>query len=82
MVSGIPGALPARRPKPNAICVGGPCDGMLTHIEQDVGVVRVRLKPDLQTRGVRYRITAGRVHHPSCNAPFVVLSWAGDDAGD
>ncbi|GAA1616749.1 hypothetical protein GCM10009733_011270 [Nonomuraea maheshkhaliensis] len=55
---------------------------MLTHIEQDVGVVRVRLKPDLQTRGVRYRITAGRVHHPSCNVPFVVLSWAGDDAGD
>jgi hypothetical protein len=64
------------RPVPNAICVGGPHDGMLTRIDQDVGVVEVfAFEADGSTRGAPYRVTAGRVHHPSCAAPFVVLSW-------
>ncbi|MFI6737746.1 hypothetical protein ACIBI9_32905 [Nonomuraea sp. NPDC050451] len=64
------------RPVPNAICVGGPYDGMLTRIDQDVGVVEVfAFEADGSTRSVPYRVTAGRVHHPSCATPFVVLSW-------
>ncbi|MET7331126.1 hypothetical protein [Nonomuraea sp. NPDC005650] len=64
------------KPAPNAICVGGPYDGMLTHIDQDVGIVEVVVfEPDSPTRSAPYRVTTGRVHHPSCAAPFVVLSW-------
>lgn len=61
------------KPRPNAICVGGPCDGMLTRILQDVGIVQVPIDVSLRSA---YRITSGRVHHPSSDIPFTVLTWA------
>ncbi|GAA1017305.1 hypothetical protein Aple_033530 [Acrocarpospora pleiomorpha] len=66
-------------PRPNAICIGGPCHGLLVRIDQDVGVLRIdhETLPD-----ARYRVTADRVHHPSSSQPFVVLSWADDPADD
>ena len=66
------------RPTPNAICVGGPCDGMLTRIEQDIGVVQVSFGLDGHTQSARYLITLGRVHHPSRPDPFTVLIWVDD----
>ncbi|WP_433238576.1 hypothetical protein ACQPYK_31035 [Streptosporangium sp. CA-135522] len=67
------------RPAPNAICLGGPCHGMLTHIDQDIGTVTVpvpRRSPEEPETGARYRITRERVHHPCCAAPFIALHWA------
>ncbi|SDL38927.1 hypothetical protein SAMN05421874_120141 [Nonomuraea maritima] len=62
---------------PNAICVGGPCDRMLTRIHQDVGCVQVPSRADGPPRNVTYRITSGRLHHPSSEVPFTVLVWSG-----
>ncbi|GAA0401083.1 hypothetical protein GCM10010160_32460 [Acrocarpospora corrugata] len=64
-----------RMTPPNAICLGGPCHGLLVHIDQDVGVLRI----DHQSLPrARYRVTARRVHHPSAARAFIVLSWADD----
>ncbi|SDL75800.1 hypothetical protein [Nonomuraea jiangxiensis] len=81
-MSATQGERPGSRPTPNAICAGGPYDGMLARIDQDVGIVQVHLRPDDRSPSARYRITAGRVHHPSCSHPFVVLRWVGDDQAD
>jgi hypothetical protein len=67
------------KPPPNAICLGGPCHGMLIRIDQDIGILRIPLPPPSarkSTATAGYRITRNRVHHPSCREPFVALSWA------
>ncbi|MEV5411305.1 hypothetical protein AB0K60_21000 [Thermopolyspora sp. NPDC052614] len=72
------------KPAPNAICLGGPCHGMLTHIRQDVGVLDIPLptRPsDDPEETARYRITVGRVHHPSSAEPFIILRWADSPPG-
>ncbi|MEV7006531.1 hypothetical protein [Streptosporangium sp. NPDC051022] len=74
-----PAPNPVPNPVPNAICLGGPCHGMLTHIEQDIGTVIVpvpRRSPDEPRADARYRITRERVHHPCCTEPFTALHWA------
>jgi hypothetical protein len=66
-------------PPPNAICLGGPCHGMLTHIDQDIGTLTVPVphrSPEEPETTARYRVTRERVHHPSCAGPFIVLHWA------
>ncbi|GAA1262352.1 hypothetical protein Psi02_74780 [Planotetraspora silvatica] len=66
-------------PAHNAICLGGPCHGMLTHIDQDIGVLAVpvpRRSPDDPEAVASYRVTRERVHHPSCSDPFIALHWA------
>ncbi|MEV0385697.1 hypothetical protein [Nonomuraea sp. NPDC050643] len=65
------------KPRPNAICAGGPCDGRLTRIQQDVGIVQVSVELSGGTLSSAYRITSGRVHHPSSAVPFTVLIWTG-----
>ncbi len=60
---------------PNALCIGGPCHGMLTRVGQHIGVVHL-------PAGEPYRITRRRSHHPSSDIPFVVLEWAGGSRGD
>ncbi|MCF6476559.1 hypothetical protein FAF44_50755 [Nonomuraea sp. MG754425] len=50
---------------------------MLTRIHQDVGVVRVPVEASGESLSIAYRITSGRVHHPSSDVPFTVLAWAG-----
>lgn len=81
------GRSPARRDeqdhRDNAICLGGPCHGMFTHIDQDIGTVTVGV-PDLGPEGAgaaaRYRVTRDRIHHPGCAVPVVALHWAGSPA--
>lgn len=58
----------------NAICLGGPCHGMLVRVDQDIGSVVVPL-PAPKTGTADYHITSERVHHPSCPAPLIVLHW-------
>ncbi|MGW4793912.1 hypothetical protein [Nonomuraea sp. MG754425] len=53
---------------------------MLTRIHQDVGVVHVPVRPPCEAPDGAYRITSRRVHHPSSDVPFTVLTWA-DAAG-
>ncbi|MEV4749827.1 hypothetical protein AB0K21_25900 [Streptosporangium sp. NPDC049248] len=63
----------------NAICLGGPCHGMLTHIDQDIGTLTVpvpRRSPEEPEGTARYRITRERVHHPCRTEPFIALHWA------
>ncbi|MFC4120018.1 hypothetical protein [Nonomuraea zeae] len=64
------------KPRPNAICLGGPCDGRLTRIHQDVGIVQVPCESSGRPLSIAYRITSRRVHHPSSEVPFTVLTWA------
>lgn len=52
----------------NAICLGGPCHGLLTYVEQDVGTLTVR--------GVRYRVTRERVRYCGQAEPYIALHWA------
>jgi hypothetical protein len=58
----------------NAICLGGPCHGMLTHIDQDIGSVSVPLPPP-EDGTTDYHVTRERVHHPSRRSPLTVLHW-------
>ncbi|MGH3391777.1 MAG: hypothetical protein ACRDOO_23145 [Actinomadura sp.] len=58
----------------NAICLGGPCHGTLTHIRQDIGSIDVPLPPP-DDGTADYHITRERVHHPSCRVPLIVLHW-------
>jgi hypothetical protein len=67
----------------NAICLGGPCHGMLTHIDQDIGTLTVRvpyLEPEEADAAARYLVTRERVHHPGCVLPVIALHWAGRPA--
>ncbi|GII57770.1 hypothetical protein Pth03_61590 [Planotetraspora thailandica] len=72
------------RPSHNAICLGGPCHGMLTRVEQDIGLLTVpvpRRSPEEPDSTASYRVTRERVHHPSSAEPFVALYWADPPAG-
>jgi hypothetical protein len=63
----------------NAICLGGPCHGMLTRIGQDIGTLSVQIpyrSSEEPEATARYRITRERVHHPSCAEPLIALHWA------
>lgn len=61
----------------NVICLGGPCHGLLTHIDQDIGVLAIpRRHPDEPERLAGYRITPGAllrpartVHRPALGRP-------------
>ncbi|MFC4114508.1 hypothetical protein [Nonomuraea zeae] len=63
----------------NAICLGGPCHGLLTHIDQDIGVLVVpvpRRLPGEPEACARYRVTRERVRYSGRNEPYVALHWA------
>ncbi|WP_433424272.1 hypothetical protein ACQP1V_17705 [Microtetraspora malaysiensis] len=63
----------------NAICLGGPCHGMLTHIDQDIGILLVpvpRCSPDEPETHARYRVTRERVSYHGHAEPYVALHWA------
>ncbi|MFF5206246.1 hypothetical protein [Streptosporangium sp. NPDC000396] len=67
----------------NAICLGGPCHGMLTHIDQDIGTLTVpvpRRSSEEPETSARYRVTRERVHHPCRAEPFIALYWADQPA--
>ncbi|GLW07203.1 hypothetical protein Misp01_23330 [Microtetraspora sp. NBRC 13810] len=51
---------------------------MLTHVDQDIGVLSVTVPPQSPPEPAdiaNYRITARRLHHPSSREPFIVLTW-------
>ncbi|MEV4109389.1 hypothetical protein [Nonomuraea sp. NPDC049695] len=63
----------------NAICLGGPCHGLLTHIDQDIGILVVpvpRRSPDEPEVCARYRITRERVRYCGQVEPYIALHWA------
>ncbi|MEW1841578.1 hypothetical protein AB0392_26870 [Nonomuraea angiospora] len=62
----------------NAICLGGPCHGLLTHVDQDIGILTVpvpRLSPDEPETCARYRITRERVRYFGQAEPYIALHW-------
>ena len=59
----------------NAICLGGPCHGLLTHIDQDIGILTVPV-PHQPSRRARYRVTRERVRYHGQAEPYVALHWA------
>ncbi|GGQ19390.1 hypothetical protein [Streptosporangium pseudovulgare] len=65
-----------------AICLGGPCHGLLTRIDQDVGLLAVpipRRSPDEPARDAGYRVTGERVRYHGHAEPYVVLHWTDED---
>ena len=67
----------------NAICLGGPCHGLLTHIDQDIGTLTIPVpqcssnEPDKTETGARYRITRERVRYCGQAEAYVALHWDG-----
>jgi hypothetical protein len=61
-----------------AVCLGGPCHGMLTRIDQHLGHVDLPV-PDRDGQGApavppaRYHVTRERMHHPVLADPITVL---------
>ncbi|MGP4105217.1 hypothetical protein [Nonomuraea sp. KM90] len=67
----------------NAICLGGPCHGLLTHVEQDIGFLAIpvpRRRPDEPEQLAGYRITRERVRYCGQATPYIALHWAGPPA--
>ncbi|MGI5158760.1 hypothetical protein [Microbispora sp. CA-102843] len=65
----------------NAICLGGPCHGLLTHIDQDIGILTIlvpRRSPEDPELSVDYRITRERVCYHGRQQPYIALHWAGE----
>ncbi|MFG1704559.1 hypothetical protein ACFLIM_15315 [Nonomuraea sp. M3C6] len=63
----------------NAICLGGPCHGLLTHIDQDIGILTIPVpcrSPSDAAAGARYRITRERIRYHGRPAPYIALRWA------
>ncbi|MCF6471827.1 hypothetical protein FAF44_26040 [Nonomuraea sp. MG754425] len=63
----------------NAICLGGPCHGLLTRVEQDIGILTIpvpRQSPDQPETRARYRITRERVRYWGQAEAYVALHWA------
>lgn len=63
----------------NAICLGGPCHGLLTQIEQEAGTLAVpvpRGSPSDPVSCARYRITKERVRYAGQAEPYIALHWA------
>ncbi|MDF5752254.1 hypothetical protein [Spongiactinospora sp. TRM90649] len=75
----------ACRSAANAVCLGGPCHGLLTRVDQDLGLVRVPVPndtgpDDTGPRGTvtaEYLVTRERVHQPGQSGPLLALHWAG-----
>lgn len=66
----------------NAICLGGPCHGLLTRVDQDIGVLTFpvpRRSPDEPAADARYLITRERVRYHG-REPYIALHWAGPPA--
>ncbi|WP_214414085.1 hypothetical protein [Sphaerisporangium fuscum] len=64
----------------DAICLGGPCHGLVTHLDQDIGILTIpvpRRSPDEFQASARYRVTRERVRYHGHAQPYVVLHWAG-----
>lgn len=75
------GCQHADRHECNAICLGGPCHGLLTHIDQDIGVLDVPVPhraPDEPETCARYRITRERVRYCDRPTSYIALHWACD----
>ncbi|MFI6485545.1 hypothetical protein ACIBH1_47090 [Nonomuraea sp. NPDC050663] len=70
---------PERRHECNAICLGGPCHGLVTHIDQDIGILYVpipRHSPDEPEQHACYRVTHERVQYHGQAEPYIALHWA------
>ncbi|WP_214321867.1 hypothetical protein [Nonomuraea sediminis] len=61
----------------HAICLGGPCHGVMTDIDQDIGTLAVPVPRTSPDEVAVYRITGERVRYSDQPEPFVVLHWAG-----
>ncbi|MBT2233284.1 hypothetical protein [Nonomuraea sp. NEAU-A123] len=64
----------------NAICLGGPCHGLLTHVDQDIGLLTVpvpRRSPDDPETGARYRVIRERMRYCGQATAYIALHWAG-----
>ncbi|WP_188193740.1 hypothetical protein [Nonomuraea sp. SYSU D8015] len=64
----------------NAICLGGPCHGLLTHVDQDIRILTVpvpRCSPEEPEACARYRITRERVRYWGRSGPYIALHRAG-----
>lgn len=75
------GCQHADRHECNAICLGGPCHGLLAHIDQDIGVLDVPVPhraPDEPETCARYRITRERVRYCDRPTSYIALHWACD----
>ncbi|WP_203968434.1 hypothetical protein, partial [Sphaerisporangium melleum] len=65
-------------PDANAICLGGPCHGLLTHIDQDIGILSVpvpRRSPEEPEACACYRVTRERVRYWGQPQPYIALHW-------
>ncbi|SDJ45273.1 hypothetical protein [Nonomuraea jiangxiensis] len=63
----------------NAICLGGPCHGLLMHIDQDIGILVVPVPRHSREEAescARYRITRERIRYRGRREPYVALHWA------
>ncbi|MFI7135485.1 hypothetical protein ACIBQ1_58225 [Nonomuraea sp. NPDC050153] len=63
----------------NAICLGGPCHGLLTHIDQEIGILVIpvpRSSSGEPEECARYRITRERVRYWGQAEPYIALHWA------
>ncbi|MEV1246464.1 hypothetical protein ACIBO2_20725 [Nonomuraea sp. NPDC050022] len=64
----------------NAICLGGPCHGLLTHVDQDIGILTIpvpRRSPDGPEQRAGYRVTRERVRYWGQAEPYIALHRAG-----
>ncbi|MEU7744345.1 hypothetical protein [Nonomuraea sp. NPDC049158] len=71
---------PDERHDCNAICLGGPCHGLLTHVDQDIGILTIpvpRRSPDEPEQRAGYRVTRERVRYCGQTEPYIALHWAG-----
>ncbi|WP_433440299.1 hypothetical protein [Nonomuraea sp. CA-141351] len=65
----------------NAICLGGPCHGLLTRIDQDIGILAIpvpRRSPEEPELSADYRVTRERVCYHGQHEPYIALHWAGE----
>ncbi|MET9343303.1 hypothetical protein [Nonomuraea sp. NPDC003804] len=63
----------------NAICLGGPCHGLLTHTDQEVGTLVIpvpRRSPSEPGSCARYLITKERMRYAGQAEPYIALHWA------
>ncbi|MFI6501572.1 hypothetical protein [Nonomuraea typhae] len=62
----------------NAICLGGPCHGLLTHVDQDIGILDIPIPcPAPGEDRAPYRITRERVRYWGRAEPYIALHWTG-----
>jgi hypothetical protein len=71
---------PDERHDCNALCLGGPCHGLLTHVDQDIGLLTIpvpRHSPDEPEQSAGNRVTRERVRYWGQPEPYIALHWAG-----